>query len=194
MIIGVDEVGRGCWAGPLVAAAVKLPSGAQISGVADSKALSAKKRHELSKLIKSTTPYIGVGWVWPAEINELGLSESVRLAIKRAIEQLSFTKRDTIIIDGNIDYLGLKNSSAAIKADGNVLAVSAASIIAKVARDSYMKQLALQYPDYGFEAHVGYGTKRHIEALKTHGVLQQVHRLSYKPIQKYSSARVSSGL
>lgn len=182
-IIGIDEVGRGCWAGPLVAAAVKLSSEQIIDGLNDSKLLSAKKRNDLADKIKNTTEQIGIGWVSPQEINKLGLTESVRLAMKRAIAYIEITDTDQIIIDGNIDYLLLPNSVAVIKADGSVPAVSAASIIAKVARDDYMAELAKEHPYYGFEKHVGYGTRLHIEALQSHGVLEDVHRLNYKPIK-----------
>lgn len=183
MVIGIDEVGRGCWAGPLVAAAVGLKSTVP-DGLTDSKKLSAKKREELDVAIRSVTSVIGVGWVWPEEINSIGLTEAVRLAMRRAASRVYTTEDDKIIIDGNIDFLARNNSTAVIKADGTVPAVSAASIIAKVARDSYMYALAGDYPEYGFDTHVGYGTRLHIEALKTHGVLQTVHRLTYKPVMR----------
>lgn len=184
-IIGIDEVGRGCWAGPLVAAAVKLSSEQMIDGLNDSKLLSAKKRNDLTTKIKNTTDQIGIGWVSPQEINKLGLTESVRLAMDRAVRLLEVAPTDQIIIDGNIDYLSLPSSKAVVKADGSVSAVSAASIIAKVARDGYMAELAKEYPQYGFEKHVGYGTRLHIEALELHGVLEHVHRLNYKPIKVF---------
>ena len=183
MIIGIDEVGRGCWAGPLVAAAVKLGPSEAIEGVTDSKALSAKRRQLLCNAIKTKASDIGIGWVWPTEINKIGLTESVRLAMQRAVAEIEISAKDQVVIDGNIDYLALPNSQAVIKADGSVTAVSAASIIAKVARDEYMQELAEKYPDYGFERHVGYGTAQHTLALKTHGVISEVHRLNYRPIK-----------
>lgn len=182
-VIGIDEVGRGCWAGPLVAGAVCFAEGIAIKGVKDSKLLSAKKRTELARLIKEQALDIGIGWVWPEEINQLGLTESVRLAMNRAVEELSPDQAEEIIIDGNIDYLQLSNSKAVIKADGSVPAVAAASIIAKVARDTYMVEISKEYPKYSFEKHVGYGTKLHQEALRLYGVLP-IHRLNYRPIQK----------
>ena len=179
IIVGIDEVGRGCWAGPLVAGAVIVRSG--ISGLRDSKKLSKKQREYLAQEIKQTAVF-GLGWVWPDEIDELGLSESVRLAMERALAEVP-AAYDEIIIDGNINYFPHNaKAKAVIKADDSIPAVSAASIIAKVARDQYMCELDTKYDVYGFEKHVGYGTAAHIAALKAHGV-SDIHRQSYKPIQ-----------
>lgn len=184
MIVGIDEVGRGCWAGPLVAAAVGFERKTEIKGLTDSKLLTAKKRLTLHKVVRENTDHIGVGWVWPDEINQLGLTESVKLAMQRAVDQLTTPADCKIIIDGNINYLKhLPNTEALIKADLTVPAVSAASVIAKVARDTYMAEVALEYPEYGFEKHVGYGTKQHILALKQYGILP-LHRINYKPIKQ----------
>lgn len=181
-IIGIDEVGRGCWAGPLVAAAVEFAEDVEIAGLTDSKKLTAKRRTALVKEIKQQAISIGVGWVFPKEINDLGLTETVRLAMQRAIEQITLTGQE-IIIDGNYNYLsGIPNTAAVIKADGSLQAASAASVIAKVLRDEYMIQLAEKYPEYGFERHVGYGTLQHRQALEKYGVLP-VHRINYKPIR-----------
>lgn len=183
MIIGIDEVGRGCWAGPLVAAAVGLEEDQSIFRLRDSKKLTAKKRLYLVDEIERVTKHIGIGWVWPDEINNLGLTASVRLAMQRAIKQVSAVKC-RIIIDGNYNFLSdVPDTEILIKADESIQAVAAASVIAKVARDSYMTTIASRYPDYGFERHVGYGTKVHHDALVLHGVLP-IHRLKYKPIQK----------
>ncbi|MBP9738257.1 ribonuclease HII [Candidatus Saccharibacteria bacterium] len=184
MIIGIDEVGRGCWAGPLLAAAVGLEEGLQVPGLRDSKKLTAKKRLLLVGQIQSATSSIGVGWVWPKEINKIGLTESVRLAMQRAVDQIDLADSQ-VIIDGNYNYLpDVPNSSFLIQADDRVQAVAAASVIAKVLRDTYMKKLSETHPGYGFEKHVGYGTKLHQEALLKFGVLQSIHRLNYKPIKK----------
>ena len=184
MIIGIDEVGRGCWAGPLVAAAVGFKIAPEIIGLTDSKLLSAKARTRISAEIEKHTNMIGLGWVWPEEINNLGLTESVRLAMQRAFSKIK-NPPQKIIIDGNINYLShTPNTEAIIKADGTIAAVSAASVVAKVARDTYMIQVAQQYPQYGFEKHVGYGTKLHVEALEQYGITP-LHRLNYKPIQRY---------
>lgn len=180
--LGIDEVGRGCWAGPLVAAALVLT--ADIPGLNDSKKLSKKRRIELDSVIRENA-VVGLGWVTPKEVDKLGLTEAVRHAMQRAIDELSINEYDEIIIDGNYNYLPeLKNSRAVIKADGSIPAVSAASIVAKVARDTYMEQLEEKYSPWQFASHVGYGTAAHIAALKEFGV-SDVHRLSYKPIKAF---------
>ncbi|MFO0971573.1 MAG: ribonuclease HII [Candidatus Saccharimonadales bacterium] len=184
MIIGIDEVGRGCWAGPLVAAAVGFETDLTVDGLTDSKLLSAKKRRALVVIIKNSTNSIGLGWVWPREINTLGLTESVRLAMQRAVDAIDLNNNQ-IVIDGSINYLAhIPNTEAIIKADGSIQAVSAASVIAKVARDEYMAKIAEKYPLYGFEKHVGYGTKQHLAALREHGILP-IHRVHYKPIKQF---------
>jgi len=176
--VGIDEVGRGCWAGPVVAGAVLLHQ--PVEGLRDSKVLTAKKRVELDVRIRANGE-VGLGWVWPEEIHEIGLTEAVRLAMRRALAEIT-TQYDEVIIDGNSNYLpDVVGSRALIKADDLVPAVSAASIAAKVARDTYMQQIAAEYPAYGFEKHVGYGTAAHIAALELHGVTP-LHRLTYKPI------------
>jgi ribonuclease HII len=182
-LIGIDEVGRGCWAGPLVAAAVEFDDDVEIVGLTDSKKLTAKRRAFLIHEIQAKAINIGVGWVFPKEINVLGLTETVRLAMQKAIDQINLNGQQ-VVIDGNYNYLPhIQNSTAVVKADGSLQAASAASVIAKVLRDEYMAQLALKYPDYGFEKHVGYGTLVHRQALEKYGVLT-VHRLQYKPIKK----------
>lgn len=182
--LGIDEVGRGCWAGPLVAGAVILRE--PISGLKDSKKLSAKRREQLTTEIELLAEAIGLGWVWPEEIDKIGITESVRLAMERAVAQITNTF-DMIIIDGNINYFpNDPRAVAIIKADDTVPSVSAASIVAKVARDNYMTEQSVLLPGYGFEKHVGYGTQLHRDALATHGVTS-IHRMSYKPIQKLIS-------
>jgi ribonuclease HII len=180
VIVGIDEVGRGCWAGPVVAGAVILNE--PIIGLKDSKLLSKKQREKLAAEIQLSALAIGVGWVEPSKVDEIGLTAAVGLAMRRALEQISLIY-DEIIIDGNFNFLaGNPKAKAVIKADNTVPAVSAASIVAKVARDKYMAGIAADYPDYGFERHVGYGTALHLERLKLHGV-SDLHRRSFKPIQ-----------
>ncbi|HVS58946.1 MAG TPA: ribonuclease HII [Candidatus Saccharimonadales bacterium] len=184
--VGIDEVGRGCWAGPLVAGAVVL--GEPITGLKDSKKLSRLRRESLDTEIQLMAAGYGLGWVQPDEIDALGLTASVRLAMQRALEQLTCLY-DEIIIDGNLNFFADDpRCRAVIKADDSVPAVSAASIIAKVARDNFMRDIARQYPAYGFDKHVGYGTGLHLRMLKTHGV-SDIHRKSFKPIQTLLGAR-----
>jgi len=180
ILVGIDEVGRGCWAGPLVAGAVILKE--PIEGLKDSKKLGAARREELALLI-NTQAVVGLGWVDAATIDRVGLTTAVKWAMERALEAIA-ASYDEIIIDGSINYM-LENSKAkaVIKADATMPAVSAASIVAKVARDKYMVEMALRYPQYGFDRHVGYGTALHLERLKTHGV-SKLHRQSFKPIQQ----------
>ncbi len=179
VIVGIDEVGRGCWAGPLVAGAVVLSK--PTKGLRDSKQLSKAQREKLSLIIENEALAISLGWVTPSEIDELGLTESVRLAMHRALKEIR-VNYDQIIIDGNFNYLnGNPKAVAMVKADSKIPAVSAASIVAKVARDRYMTEVAKQYPVYGFDRHVGYGTALHVEKLRLHGV-SEVHRKSFKPI------------
>lgn len=189
LLVGVDEVGRGCWAGPLVAGAVILDR--PINGLRDSKKLSRAQREALAVAIQDQAVAIGLGWVDPATIDAIGLTAAVRLAMERAVARLGVVY-DEIIIDGSFNFLshlqrptGPKISTL-VKADDLVPAVSAASIMAKVARDTYMYQAALLYPDYGFERHVGYGTALHSAQLKLQGVTPE-HRRSYKPVQAFLS-------
>lgn len=180
MIAGIDEVGRGCWAGPLVAGAVVLHN--PIAGLADSKKLSKRRREHLAAEIEIMAAGIGIGWVMAAEIDEVGLTQAVRLAMRRALTQITITY-DEIVIDGNLNFFADDpRARAIVKADDSVPAVSAASIVAKVARDRWMENAAHQYPAYGFERHVGYGTKLHQAMLQTYGVCE-LHRRSYKPVQ-----------
>lgn len=195
--VGIDEVGRGCWAGPLVAGAVIL--GEPIVGLRDSKKLSKKQREQLSTEIEEKALAIGLGWVWPADVDADGLTAAVKRAMGDALSAIKIPY-DQVIIDGNINYLATENDligpsskgkiRAVIKADDLVPAVSAASIVAKVARDNYMAEMAVNFPVYGFEKHVGYGTAAHIAALQAHGICE-LHRKSYKPIQAIMSQVVA---
>lgn len=179
--IGVDEVGRGSWAGPLVVGAVALAS--KIDGLKDSKELSKIQRTKLAELINKQATVCALGWVSPKEIDRLGLTRAIRLAINRALAKIEIDYHE-IIIDGNFNFLANNDKARyLINADKTEPAVSAASIIAKVARDDWMANTAAKkYPVYGFESNVGYGTKQHIAALKINGICK-LHRLSYKPIK-----------
>lgn len=179
-LVGVDEVGRGCWAGPLVAGAVILGK-ADIGGLKDSKELGKAQREGLAALIERNAYATALGWASSLEVDELGLSEATSLAMGRALELIK-CRYDEVIIDGKFNFLADNpKCRAVIKADNSVSAVSAASIIAKVARDEHMRKLATDYPEYGFDRHVGYGTKLHIEMLRKHGACK-LHRMSYKPV------------
>lgn len=177
--VGIDEVGRGCWAGPVVAGAVIL--GAPIKGLKDSKKLSKKQRESLAVEIEQNAVAIGLGWVEAPDIDRLGITTAVKMAMERALQQISI-RYDEIIIDGHINFLdNYSESKALIKADDSIPSVSAASIVAKVARDKFMTEITDKYPSYGFEQHVGYGTALHLERLKLYGVTD-LHRMSFKPI------------
>lgn len=187
LCVGVDEVGRGCWAGPLVIGAVILSDERPIDGLKDSKLLSKLSRQGLAAVIKQFALAWSLGWVAPQEIDDLGLTGATTLAIERALEQIDLDYSE-IIIDGSVNYLKANPlSRSQIKADQTVPVVSAASIIAKVARDRYMSQMAKLYPAYGFDKHVGYGTLEHQSSLKLHGACP-LHRLSFKPVKLISQA------
>jgi ribonuclease HII len=181
--LGIDEVGRGCWAGPLVAGAVILsPKEGPIKGLRDSKKLTKSRREQLAAEIHTRALAVGIGWVDPTEIDALGLTRAVGLAMERALAKID-VKIDEIIIDGNINYFARDvRAKAIVRADDSVPCVSAASIVAKVARDAYMAKVSEQYAGYGFAQHVGYGTATHIAALKSLGVTD-IHRRSYKPVR-----------
>lgn len=180
LVLGIDEVGRGSLAGPLVVGAVVIDK--PIKGLRDSKLLSRNQRLTVNDLIYQKAVYIGLGWVQVEELDSLGLTRGLTLASERALEQLD-TKVDRVILDGNFNYLkGIDNCELIIKADRSIAAVSAASIVAKVARDSYMIALAKHYPQYMFENNVGYGTSAHLKALAVNGPCIH-HRRSFNPVK-----------
>lgn len=185
MILGIDEAGRGPWAGPLVVGAVVL--GCEIEGLNDSKKLSKKRREALEVEILAGAQAAATGWVSAKELDELGMSEALRLATRRAVEQIAVPYHE-IIIDGTVNFLKDTTKGHYVttlpKADALIPSVSAASIIAKVARDRYMAELDDRYPGYGFKSHAGYGVARHRAAIDTLGVTPE-HRLSFAPLQKY---------
>lgn len=212
IILGIDEVGRGPWAGPLVVGAVilgpdfsakhitRLETAQTLSAedseklrlyqdLADSKQLSAKKRESLAPLIQKHAAAHATGWVSATELDRIGLSAALKLATRRAIKQILATKTPftEVVIDGTGNFLQNTPLESKVtllkKADALIKEVSAASIIAKAARDRYMAEIATQYPAYGFEKHVGYGTALHQKALQAHGICPE-HRTSFRPIRE----------
>jgi ribonuclease HII len=185
LVAGVDEVGRGPLAGAVVAAAVILTAENWIEGLADSKVLSEKKRNELDSIIKEKALAWSLGRAEVNEIDDINILHASMLAMRRAVEGLSI-KPDHLKIDGNRCFCKEDEieitMEAIIKGDSKVAAISAASIIAKVARDREMVELDKQYPQYGFACNKGYPTKEHREALKKHGAICE-HRRSFKPVR-----------
>lgn len=185
MIVGIDEVGRGPWAGPLVMGAVILGD-AVIDGLTDSKKLSPTARKRLNEEIVSNAQAVGLGWVHAEELDAIGLSKSLELACKRALMQITVPYHE-IIIDGTVNFLKDTGKGRYVttmkKADLLIASVSAASIVAKVARDEWMTRQDETYPNYGFGSHVGYGTSAHKAALLKLGVTP-LHRRSFAPIAK----------
>lgn len=184
MIVGIDEVGRGCLAGPVCVAAVCLQ--VPIQGLGDSKVILPPVRRELALEIKKTAVRIGIGWASAEVIDTYGLTFALRVAALRAIAP--FTDEVTsILLDGHHNYIQDPRVTTIIKGDASEPAISAASIIAKVARDSFMSQFAKLHPKYGFERHVGYGTAFHRAALQAEGPCA-LHRLSFGFVKELGNA------
>lgn len=181
-IAGVDEVGRGCLAGPVVAAAVILDPNRPIKGLRDSKKLSAKKRDELAEEIKEKALAWSVAAMGPEVIDKINILQATLEAMKAAVEKLP-VEPDFIQVDGNKLPKWKWLSEAVVKGDDKVEWISAASIIAKTTRDAYMCKIAELYPQYGFEHHVGYGTAEHIKALKAYGPTP-IHRKTFAPVRE----------
>ena len=203
MILGIDEVGRGPYAGPLVIGACILGDWQNsentewIEKLTDSKKLSAKRREELYVLIKEKALATATGWVSSAEIDEIGLSEALRLATRRAVKQIQKTKVpfSEIIIDGTMNFLAgtklEKYVSTLKKGDFLVKEISAASILAKVEHDKYMAELDTVYPEYGFGKHVGYGTAAHQKAMEEFGLTPE-HRRSFRPVREIAEDKITT--
>ena len=183
MICGVDEAGRGPWAGPVTAAAVILDPNAPILGLTDSKKISEKKRFALDPEIKDKAAYWCVAHAEPTEIDTLNIREATFLAMQRAIAGLGI-KPSRILIDGNALPEDLPApAEAIIKGDLNEPAISAASILAKTERDRLMVDFDAAYPEFGFAGHKGYGTAAHADALKRLGPCP-IHRTSFAPVRR----------
>lgn len=176
-ICGVDEAGRGPLAGPVCAAAVILPEHLQIPGLTDSKKLTDKKRRELYPIIREQAVAYGIGFASEKEIDEINILQATFLAMQRALDQLS-VRPDLALIDGNREKdFGLPVKTV-VKGDSLSANIAAASVLAKVTRDDLMVKMALEYPQYQFEIHKGYGTKAHYAALREHGP-SPIHRMTF---------------
>jgi len=187
---GVDEAGRGPLAGPVVAAAVILDPAQSIVGLADSKALTAARRESLAVEIRARSVAWGLGWADAGEIDAVNILQATFLAMRRALAALESTPAH-VIVDGNrcpsLDGLGLDCTiEAVVGGDARVASISAASILAKVARDAHMRELDARYPGYGFAGHKGYPTAAHVAALRQLGP-SPVHRRSFAPVQSWAS-------
>lgn len=179
LIAGVDEVGRGPLIGPVVAAAVILPKNFKLDGLTDSKKLSEKKREYFYKIIKEEAISIGIGVIDEKRIDEINIYEATKEAMKAAIDNLSVMP-EHILIDAMKLELDIPTTSI-IKGDLLSISISAASVIAKVERDRMLYEIDKEYPMYDLKNNKGYGTKKHLEALKEYGITKY-HRLSYKPV------------
>jgi len=185
-VAGLDEAGRGAWAGPVCAAAVVLPLGEDdlvkaLEGVRDSKTLTPARREALLPVIREVAVAVGVGWGEPAEIDLWGIVPATRLAMERAVQQLE--GRVSALLVDHLELPGLELPQRSLpKADVHCLSVSAASIVAKVERDTLMVGLEDEYPGYGIAQHKGYGTQQHREALRRLGC-SPIHRVSWRPMR-----------
>ncbi len=182
IVAGVDEVGRGPLAGPVIAAAVILDPARPVSGLRDSKKLTAARRAELAQLIHAQALAVGVGRAEVAEIDELNILRATLLAMQRAVANLSI-QPDVVYVDGNVTPALLVPAVAVVGGDDKVASISAASIVAKVMRDGEMDRAAAHFPNYGFERHKGYATAAHLEALDRFGP-SPLHRRSFAPVRQ----------
>ena len=180
LIAGVDEVGRGPLAGPVVAAAVILPKNCKIKGLNDSKKIPKKKHEEIFQAVKDNALAIGIGIMDNQVIDQVNIYEATKLAMKEAISQLD-PQPEHLLIDAMKLDLPISQTSI-IKGDANSLSIAAASIIAKVTRDKIMANYDQEFPGYDFSQNAGYGTAKHLEGLEKHGV-SPIHRTSFEPIK-----------
>ena len=178
---GVDEAGRGPLAGPVFAAVVILDNRKIITGLNDSKKISEKNRELIAEEIKLKATSWSIGKSTSKEIDEINILEATLLAMKRAIEGLD-SSPDIIYVDGTFAPETVIKVKTVIKGDQSNKNIMAASILAKVHRDNYMREIDVIYPQYGFKQHKGYPTKMHLEALKSYGISKE-HRLSFKPVR-----------
>ncbi len=177
LLVGLDEVGRGAWAGPLSIGAVVLPKDRRVNGVRDSKQLSEARREALFERITPWCVAWAVGHASHEECDELGMSDAQRLAARRAIEGLGVTP-DVVLMDGNWDFVGGPNTRTIVKGDATCLSIATASIVAKVTRDRMMRAASSDHPGFEFESNKGYPCPRHQVALQGYGPTA-IHRRSW---------------
>ncbi len=177
IVCGVDEAGRGPLAGPVYAAAVILPDGLDGLGINDSKKMTEKKREALFDIICDNATAYGIGFATEKEIDEINILNATFLAMKRAVDAMGI-KPDLVLVDGNRKPDTGYYEETLVKGDAKSISIAAASILAKVSRDRYMKELAERHPEYKFEQHKGYGTKLHYEMIEKYGILSD-HRRSF---------------
>lgn len=189
LVVGVDEAGRGAWAGPVVAGAVIWPEGSGDFGINDSKQLTPEKREQMFEIVMETAEAVGVGMASVEEVDSLGVGRATYLAMHRAVDDLQ-VRPDFIIVDGYKVNFPQAESQGIVRGDGTSISIAAASIVAKVTRDRFMGQLHNQYPKFGFAIHKGYGTKLHQERLSIYGP-SKVHRKSFAPIRLLLSSSLS---
>lgn len=191
-IAGVDEVGRGPLAGPVVVAAVILPLNLRIKGINDSKKLSLKKRNELYKIILNEALAVNVSFIDERVIDEINIYEATKKGMLEAISGLKIKPEHVLIDAMPLRELAIAHTSI-IHGDALSASIGAASIIAKVTRDEYMDKMDIKYPNYGFKHHKGYCTKEHLEALEKYGPCE-IHRKSFAPVKKFYTKQLTLDL
>lgn len=184
-LVGVDEVGRGAWAGPLLVVAARLKENRTLpEGLTDSKLLTQRQKEQFYQELLMVCEF-GEGWVNVEELNEIGLAAGLRLGARRAVSELNVNENEPICIDGKVNLLDESYTGAftIVGADLSEPIVSAASVYAKVIRDKFMRKVHYEHPQYNFKDNVGYGTQAHIAAIKKYGTSDQ-HRKTFKPIME----------
>jgi ribonuclease HII len=177
VVVGVDEVGRGAWAGPLSVGAAVVPKDRRVYKVRDSKLLTEAEREAMFDRIAGWCTAWSIGHAWPHECDELGMADAQRLAARRALDGLG-TSADQVLVDGNWDFVGLGNTQTIVRGDASSLSIAAASILAKVTRDRIMRNADADYPWYHFAGNKGYPGPRHKAALQYYGP-SSIHRRSW---------------
>ncbi|MCP4482515.1 MAG: ribonuclease HII [bacterium] len=191
-IAGADEVGRGPLAGPVVASMVILPENKRLAGLDDSKKLTEKKRERLYALICAEALALAVSFVGEDKVDDLNILNATKLAMKTCLSDIKITP-DLLLIDGNFLIDTDIKQKSIVKGDAKSAVIAAASIVAKVERDRFMKKIHLKYPEYGFDSHKGYASKKHLEAIQKYGPCK-LHRKSFRPITDFFNRQMEFGL